>query len=166
MRVPLGIAAPTGLRPDNNEEITVTPKPTPKKPDMSVLLKTLLDLGPLAAFMIADQVVDIFIATGVLMIAVVIAFIASWIMARRIALIPLVTLGFILIFGALTLLFDDETFIKVEVTITYGLSGLFLLGGLALGSVFTLFVIPALFSLTYGTRERVLNAFSRRLEEE
>ena len=72
-------------------------------------------------------------ATGVLMIAVVIAFIASWIMARRIALIPLVTLGFILIFGALTLLFDDETFIKVEVTITYGLSGLFLLGGLALG---------------------------------
>ena len=76
----------------------------------------LLDLGPLAAFMIADQVTDIFVATGVLMIAVVIAFIASWIMARRIALIPLVTLGFILIFGALTLLFDDETFIKVEVT--------------------------------------------------
>jgi len=111
----------------------VTPKPTPKKPDMSVLLKTLLDLGPLAAFMIADQVVDIFVATGVLMIAVVIAFITSWIMARRIALIPLVTLGFILTFGALTLLFDDETFIKLEVTITYGLSGLFLLGGLALG---------------------------------
>ncbi len=111
----------------------MTPKPTPKKPDMSVLLKTLLDLGPLAAFMIADQVVDIFVATGVLMIAVVIAFITSWIMARRIALIPLVTLGFILTFGALTLLFDDETFIKLEVTITYGLSGLFLLGGLALG---------------------------------
>jgi len=44
--------------------------------------------------------------------------------------------------------------------------GSVVLGGLAFGSVFTLFVIPALFSLTYGTRERVLNAFSRRMEEE
>lgn len=108
-------------------------QPVSKKQDMSVLMKTLLDLGPLAAFMIADQMANIFVATGVLMVAVIIAFIITWVMARRIALFPVITLGFILIFGGLTLLFDDETFIKLEVTISYGLTGLFLLGGLAFG---------------------------------
>jgi HAE1 family hydrophobic/amphiphilic exporter-1 len=44
--------------------------------------------------------------------------------------------------------------------------GSVVLGGLALGSVFTLLVIPALFSLTYGTRERVLHVFSKRLAED
>ena len=100
---------------------------------MPPILKSLIDLGPLLLFFAVDQLADIFLATGVLMIAVAVAFAVSWKMTRKIPILPSLTLIFVLIFGGLTLLLGDEEFIKIEVTLTNALCGLFLLAGLAKG---------------------------------
>ncbi len=97
---------------------------------MPGIVKTLVDLGPLIIFYVAESYSDIFVATGFLMVACTIAFIVSWTMARKIAILPILTLVFALIFGGFTLLFEDATFIKIEVTITNALLGIFLVGGM------------------------------------
>ncbi|MCP4074502.1 MAG: septation protein IspZ [Hyphomicrobiales bacterium] len=97
---------------------------------MPPIIKILVDICPLLVFYIAENYADIFVATGLLMIACAIAFTVSWSMTRKIAILPLLTLVFALVFGGFTLLFDDESFIKIEVTVTNALLGIFLLGGM------------------------------------
>ena len=94
------------------------------------VLKTLIDLGPLAVFYTAESYSDIFIATGFLMVACTISFAISWTLTRKISLLPILTLVFALIFGGFTLLFKDDSFIKLEVTITNAILGIFLVGGM------------------------------------
>ncbi|MHA1189177.1 MAG: inner membrane-spanning protein YciB, partial [Alphaproteobacteria bacterium] len=100
---------------------------------MPPILRILVDLGPLLSFFVVEQVSNIFLATGVLMVAVIAAFAVSWTMTRQIPILPSATLVFVLIFGGLTLYLGDDEFIKIEVTLTNALCGLFLLGGLAMG---------------------------------
>jgi intracellular septation protein len=100
---------------------------------MSPILKSFIDLGPLLLFFAVEQMTDLFVATYVLMVAVVAAFVISWKLTRQIPILPSVTLVFVLILGGLTVLLGDEDFIKIEVTLTNALCGLILLGGLAMG---------------------------------
>lgn len=111
----------------------MVPSQTPPVKNMPALVKFAVDIGPLLAFMTANQFADIFVATGVLMAAVGLAFLVSWAMTRKIAILPLVTLGFVLVFGGLTLMLRDDIFIKMNVTISNGLFGIALLGGLVFG---------------------------------
>jgi len=97
---------------------------------MSPMLKLGIDLGPLILFFIADEIYDIFVATGVLLVSLIISFGVSWVMARKIPILPSVSLIFVLIFGGLTLFLRDEEFIKIEVTLTNALCGVALLLGL------------------------------------
>lgn len=97
---------------------------------MSPIVKTLVDIGPLVIFYVTESYSDIFVATGVLMVACLIAFAISWTLSRKIALLPVLTLVFALVFGGFTLLFEDDSFIKIEVTITNALLGVFLIGGM------------------------------------
>lgn len=105
-------------------------------PQMSPLVKLLIDIGPLLLFFVVDQMADIFVATGALLIACIASFAASWTMLRKIPVLPTVSLVFVLIFGSLTLLLGDEEFIKIEVSITNALCGAFLLSGLLFGQSF------------------------------
>ncbi|MEH6527360.1 MAG: septation protein A [Sneathiella sp.] len=105
-------------------------------PQMSPLIRLLIDIGPLLLFFVVDQMSDIFVATGALVIACVISFMASWSMTRKIPVLPTVSLIFVLFFGSLTLLLGDEEFIKIEVSITNALCGAFLLTGLMFGQSF------------------------------
>ena len=70
------------------------------------------------------------------MVAVLIALAVSYALTRHIAIMPLVTAMIVLVFGALTLMLHDETFIKLKPTIIYVLFGVTLLGGLAFGKPF------------------------------
>lgn len=97
---------------------------------MPPIVKTLVDIGPLIIFYVAESYSDIFTATKFLMVACLVAFAVSWHMSRKIALLPILTLVFALIFGGLTLLFDNDIFIKIEVTATNALLGIFLIGGM------------------------------------
>jgi intracellular septation protein len=100
---------------------------------MPPLLKLVIELGPLVAFFAANAWGGIFWATGVYMVGASVALAISWTLTRRLAIVPIVTLGFVVAFGALTLLLADEVFIKVKVSIINGLFGAILLTGLALG---------------------------------
>jgi intracellular septation protein len=103
------------------------------KPQMPPALKLATEMGPLIAFFVANAWAGIFWATGVYMVAAAIALALTWAMTRRIAIVPIVTLGFVVAFGALTLWLADETFIKVKVTIINALFGVILFTGLLMG---------------------------------
>jgi intracellular septation protein len=60
-------------------------------------------------------------ATGLLMAASILAIAASYVLTRRLAWAPLVTTVIVVIFGGLTLILNNDTFIKMKPTIIEGL---------------------------------------------
>jgi len=76
---------------------------------------------------------SLFEATGAFMVATVIALVAGWRMERKLPIMPLVSGGFVLVFGGLTLVLADETFIKLKPTLVNTLFAVILFGGLAFG---------------------------------
>ena len=102
-------------------------------PKMGQGTKLLIEMGPLVAFFVANWKAGIFWGTGIFMAATAVALTASWVMTRKIAMVPLVSAIFVALFGALTLWLHSELFIKVKVTLINALFGVVLLGGVALG---------------------------------
>jgi intracellular septation protein len=95
------------------------------------LTKLSLELGPLVIFFIANARANIFVATEWFMAAMVASLILSWLLLRKLAVMPVVTGVVVLVFGGLTLIFQDDTFIKVKPTVINLLFSAVLLGGLA-----------------------------------
>ena len=120
----------------------------PAKPQLNPLLKLVLDLGPLALFFYANSRYDIFVATGTFMVAVVVALAASYVLTRHLPIMPVVTAVVVVVFGGLTLILHNDTFIKIKPTIIYALFGGVLLGGLLFGKSFLGVVFDSLFHLT------------------
>ena len=118
-------------------------------------VKFILELGPLALFFAANSKPGLFrwlvsgvlpqslppdkvgmlTSTAVLMVAALVTVGVSWILTRRLAIIPVVTAIFVVVFGTLTLLFQDKTFLQAKLTIVYVLFGGALLGAMALGKL-------------------------------
>jgi intracellular septation protein len=101
-------------------------------PKLSTPTRLLLDYGPLVAFFVSYKAWGLMPATGLLMAASVIAIGASYAMTKRLAWAPLVTTIIVVIFGGLTLLLNNETFIKMKPTIIEGLFSATLFIGLLL----------------------------------
>jgi intracellular septation protein len=139
------------------------------KPQLNPTLKLLLDFGPLVLFFLANsrpalflplvspilpadiasgERTGIFVATAVFMVAIVIAFVVSYVLTRHLPIMPLVTAIIVLVFGSLTLVLHDELFIKLKPTIIYLLFGAVLLGGLAFGKPLLGLVFDSVFHLT------------------
>jgi len=118
------------------------------KPKLHPLLKLALDIGPLVVFFAANARFGIFTATAIFMAAIVVAFVVSYALTRHIAIMPVVSAIVVLVFGSLTLLLHDETFIKVKPTIIYALFGATLLGGYVLNKPLLAIVFDAMFHLT------------------
>lgn len=95
-------------------------------------LKPVVDYTPLAAFFIAyfTSSRDLFVATGALMVATVIAVALSLAVERRLPIMPLVTAAIVMVFGGLTLWLNDERFIKMKPTIVQAIFSVVLFGGL------------------------------------
>jgi intracellular septation protein len=85
------------------------------------LFKLATELGPLLVFFFVNAKFNLFAATGAFMVAIVIAMIASYVVTRHVPIMAIVTGVIVLVFGTLTLVLHDETFIKVKPTIIYGL---------------------------------------------
>jgi intracellular septation protein len=127
------------------------------------LIKIALELGPLLVFFLANAKGDellaaypsltqwfsspIIFATAVFMVAMVASLVLSWLLLKRIAIMPLVTGIVVLIFGTLTLLLQDDTFIKMKPTIVNGLFGGTLLGGLLFGQSLLRYVFGDVYKL-------------------
>ena len=112
------------------------------------MLKLALDIGPLVLFFAANAKFGIYAATGAFMVAVLIALAVSYALTRHIAIMPVVTAVIVLVFGGLTLILQDETFIKLKPTIIYVLFGGALLVGLALGKPLLGLLFESVFHLT------------------
>lgn len=111
------------------------------------IIKLVLELGPLVVFFIVNGRADIFAATAWFMGAMVISLLASWILLRKVAVMPLVTGAVVLVFGGLTLWLQDDTFIKMKPTITNLLFGSVLLGGLVFGQSLLKYVFGEVYKL-------------------
>ncbi|MEN5170390.1 septation protein IspZ [Brevundimonas pondensis] len=96
-------------------------------------IRQAVDFGALIAFMAAYFITrDMIKATWVLVIASAIALAVGFVLERRLAPMPLITGGFALVFGALTILTDDDLFVKLKLTVQNGLLAAVLLGSLPL----------------------------------
>ena len=111
------------------------------------LIKIGLELGPLIIFFIVNARFDIFTATAWFMGAMVVSLALSWLVLRRVAVMPLVTGVVVLVFGGLTLYLQDDTFIKMKPTIVNSLFAAVLLGGLAFGKSLLGYVFDSAFRL-------------------
>ncbi len=141
----------------------------PAKSQLSPGLKLALDLGPLLLFFVANsrpalfapllapflpqelltgEHAGIFAATGVFIPAVLIALGVSYALTRHLPVMPLVTAIVVVVFGGLTLVLQNETFIKLKPTIIYVLFGTVLLGGLAFRKPLLGMVFDSVFHLT------------------
>jgi intracellular septation protein len=121
---------------------------TIEKPKLNPLLKLALDIGPLVLFFVANSRFGIFVATGTFMVAVVAALLVSYALTRHWPIMPVVTAIVVLVFGGLTLVLHDDTFIKLKPTIIYVLFGGTLLGGYIFGKPFLAIVFDSMFHLT------------------
>jgi intracellular septation protein len=118
------------------------------KPQLNPILKLVLDIGPLVLFFAANAHFGIFTATAGFMVAVLIALAIAYAKTRRIEVMPLVTAVIVVIFGGLTLILHNDTFIKLKPTIIYLLFGGTLVGGLAFGKSFLGVLFDSVFDLT------------------
>ena len=107
-----------------------TPKP------LSPFLKLVLEMGPLVAFFIANSKLGILQGTLVFMVTTAIALAVSYGIARTVPMMPLVSGVFVMLFGGLTVLLQDELFIKLKPTIVNLLFASILTTGILLGRNF------------------------------
>ena len=106
-------------------------------------IRQAVDFGALVAFMAAyavnrfarglDGQEALVQATWVLVGASAIALIVGYAVERRLAPLPLLTGGFALIFGVLTIVFHDPNLLKIKLSIQNGLLAVVLLGSLPMG---------------------------------
>ncbi len=139
----------------------------PPRKALNPIVKLLLELGPLALFFLANSKPQLFhglvdavlpvsfppekagmlTATAVLIPATFIALIISFALTRRLPVMPVLTAGMVLIFGALTLWLQDKIFIEIKLTVIYCLFATALLGSMALGKLILPIVFDAAFHL-------------------
>jgi intracellular septation protein len=119
-----------------------------EKPQLNPLLKLVLDLGPLALFFFANSRWGIFTATATFMAAILVALAVSYALTRRLPVMTIVSAVVVTIFGGLTLILQDETFIKLKPTIIYLLFAGVLFGGLLLRKPLLEMVFDRMFHLT------------------
>ena len=113
--------------------------------------KLVLELGPLGVFFAVNAVFGkshgLYPATAALMVATAVALGFSWRLMHRLPIMPLVSGVVVLVFGGLTLILQDELFIKLKPTIVNMLFGTVLIGGLAFGKALLGVVFDSVFDL-------------------
>lgn len=118
-------------------------RPAAPKKKLDPRLKVALELGPLIIFFIVNSKFGIFYATGVLMVGVLVTLAVSWSVTRHLPAMPVVTALLVLVFGGLTVFLQNETFIKLKVTILYSMFGATLIGALYFGKL----LLPIVFDM-------------------
>ena len=82
-------------------------------------MRFLIDFLPIVLFVGAYKLYDIYVATGVLMAATVVQMALIYAMERKLSTMHKITLLLILVFGSLTLVLQNELFIKWKPTVLY-----------------------------------------------
>lgn len=117
---------------------------TTEKKGPSSGFKFLIDFGPLIVFFAVYSLVDPVTVGGEVYKPIVVAGVAlaaltlatltvSYVLYRHIPTMPLVSGVLVVVFVALSVIFNNDVFIKIKPTIVYCLFAAALLGGLAMG---------------------------------
>jgi intracellular septation protein len=130
--------------------------PTTKPAALHGGIKYAVEYGPIVLFFVSYKIWGLMPATAVLVAASLAAVIIGYIRARRLPWAPIITTAIVVVFGLLTLIFHDPTFIKMKPTVVYTLFAVTLWCGL-------LFRKPLLERLM-GTSLRMDHAGWRKLE--
>ena len=121
------------------------PSDTPSRRTLSPGAKLAVEAGPLVVFFLSnsfskkfleDPADSIFVGTGAFMLAFIVALLASWIVERRIPPMTAFTGVFVLIFGGLTIILQDDFFVKFKPTLVNLLLAGLLTAGLLTGRSF------------------------------
>ncbi|MFZ9967469.1 MAG: septation protein A [Steroidobacteraceae bacterium] len=80
-------------------------------------MQLIIEFIPVIAFFVAYKLADIYVATAVLIVAVVLHSAIQWIRTRTVSKMQLISAGLVLVFGGLTLAIRDEAFIMWKPTI-------------------------------------------------
>jgi intracellular septation protein len=91
-----------------------------------------IDYAPVVLFFVAFKIWGLMPATAILVGASVLAVVLGFVLGHRLAWAPIITTGIVVVFGGLTLIFKDETFVKMKPTIVEGLFAVTLWTGLLL----------------------------------
>lgn len=86
-------------------------------------MKLLADFFPILLFFAAYHLYDIYVATAVAVVAAMLQVGYHWLRHRSVPKMQWITLGLLVVFGGLTLLLRDPTFIKWKPTVVNWLFG-------------------------------------------
>jgi intracellular septation protein len=136
------------------------------------LLRLLLEVGPIAAFFLAyrmapvpeglgpgeRQLEQILFSTKVFVPTILVALGASYALTRHLPKMAVITAVVVTVFGGLTLLLRDDTFVKMKPTILYGIFSGILGFGLLRGQSYLKYLMDELIPM----REAGWMKFTRR----
>ena len=114
---------------------------------MKSFYKLLIDIGPLAVFFIFYTRSGIQASILPFMVATVIAVLFSYILEKKIPIMPTVGAGIVLIFGGLTIYFDNDVFFKMKPTIINVLFAVILYGGILINKHLLKYLLGAALKL-------------------
>jgi len=146
----------------------IHPMPDSTRKQLNPLLKLALEMGPLILFFFANarpalflpfigpllpeavggEKAGIFVATAVFMVAILVSLAVSYALTRHLPIMAMVTAVIVVVFGGLTLVLHDETFIKMKPTIIYVMFAVLLFGGLWFNKPLLAIVFDSVFELT------------------
>ena len=114
---------------------------------MKSLYKLLIDIGPLAVFFIFYTRSGLQASILPFMVATVIAVLFSYILEKKIPIMPTVGAGIVLLFGGLTIYFDNDVFFKMKPTIINVLFAIILYGGILINKPLLKYLLGAALKL-------------------
>lgn len=130
------------------QETATTPAETaPARPEGKIVpvQKIIIEMGPLVLFFIVNNQAGIFYATGAFMAAVATSMLYSWVSARHIPPMLWVTGVMVMAFGGLTIVLQDDLFIKLKPTIVNSIFAAVLFFGLTTNRPILKWVFEAAF---------------------
>jgi intracellular septation protein len=98
-------------------------------------MQQLIELAPLIAFFIVWKFSDIYMATAVLMGAMLLLVVWDWVRTRTVPKMHLLSAVLVWVFGAATLILHDVRFIQLKATVFYWLVALVLGGSVWIGRI-------------------------------
>jgi intracellular septation protein len=122
------------------------------------ILKIVLEVGPIAVFFLAyrfapvpdglsatdRQLEQILFSTKIFVPTILLSLLTSWLLAGRLPKMAVITAAVVTIFGGLTLVLRDDTFVKMKPTILYALFAGILAFGLLRGQSYLRYLMDEL----------------------
>jgi intracellular septation protein len=97
-------------------------------------MQLLVDFLPIIVFVVAYKMYGIYVATGAIMVAMLLQVLIQWLRHRKVSKLLLVSTGLIIVLGGITLALRNPIFVQWKPTIAYWVFALILFGSQFIGN--------------------------------